>query len=133
MIEQVVFKVLLIHLDQQINYNPPLQDSPPPQEELQNRFYSIRGQSSETECWDHAAAEADLSLYAGDVNFQYVDFAKRQDESATFRIQDFTWDEEGYSTIARSAVHNIYTTGHLSVKKGTIYSVIYLYILVFFK
>ena len=86
------------------DYNPPLQDSPPPQEELQNRFYSIRGQSSETECWDHAAAEADLSLYAGDVNFQYVDFAKRQDESATFRIQDFTWDEEGYSTIARSAV-----------------------------
>ena len=84
--------------------NPPLQDSPPPQEELQNRFYSIRGQSSETETWEHAAAEADLSLYAGDVNFQYVDFAKRQDESATFRIQDFTWDEEGYSTIARSAV-----------------------------
>ena len=77
------------------------QDSPPPQEELQSRFYNIRSQTSDSDACDHAGVMPDISLYVGDTNFQYVDFAKRQDEFATFRIQDFTWDEEGYSTIAR--------------------------------
>ena len=77
------------------------QESPPPQEELQSRFYSIRVSASDTDICDHPHLEPDISRFIRDTHFQYVDFAKRQDEFATFRIQDFTWDEEGYSTIAR--------------------------------
>merc|ERR1711915_1089670 len=58
-------------------------------------------QTSDSDMSDQPTIEPDISHYIRDVNFQYVDFAKRQDEFATFRIQDFTWDEEGYSTIAR--------------------------------
>jgi len=77
------------------------QNSPPPQEELQSRFNVMGVQTSDSDMSDQPTIEPDISHYIRDVNFQYVDFAKRQDEFATFRIQDFTWDEEGYSTIAR--------------------------------
>ena len=77
-----------------------MQDSPPAQEELQSRFNSIRVQSS-SDVISRPRVESDISDYVRDVDFQYVDFAKRQDQTATFRIQDFTWDEEGFSTIAR--------------------------------
>ena len=77
------------------------QDCPPPQEELQSSFNKIRKQTSDSDLHDLPHIEPDITNYIRDVNFQYVDFAKRQDEFATFRIQDFTWDEEGYSTIAR--------------------------------
>ena len=77
------------------------QDSPPPQEVLQSRFNSIRVSTSESDLCDDHEFDDDISHFVSDSNFQYVDFARRQDEFATFRIQDFTWDEEGYSTIAR--------------------------------
>ena len=77
------------------------QDCPPPQDELQSSFNTIRKQTSDSDLSDLHQMEPDMTNFIMDVNFQYVDFAKRQDESATFRIQDFTWDEEGYSTIAR--------------------------------
>ena len=77
------------------------QNSPPPQEELQSRFNVMGVQTSDGDISDQPNVEPDISQFIRDVNFQYVDFAKRQDEFATFRIQDFTWDEEGYSTIAR--------------------------------
>ena len=77
------------------------QDCPPPQEELQSSFNKIRKQTSDSDLLDTPRIEPDITNYIRDVDFQYVDFAKRQDEFATFRIQDFTWDEEGYSTIAR--------------------------------
>ena len=58
-------------------------------------------QTSDGDISDQPNVEPDISQFIRDVNFQYVDFAKRQDEFATFKIQDFTWDEEGFSTIAR--------------------------------
>jgi len=78
------------------------QESPPPQEELQSRFNSIRTSTSDSDIpSDHHDPEPDISHFVSDVNFQYVDFARRQDEFSTFRVQDFNWDEEGYSSIAR--------------------------------
>ena len=78
------------------------QDCPPPQEELRSRFNSMRVQTSDGDLGsEQPRVEPDISNFIRDVNFQYVDFAKREDEFATFRIQDFTWDEEGFSTIAR--------------------------------
>ena len=82
------------------------QESPPPQEELQSRFNSIRTSTSDSDIpSDHHDPEPDISHFVSDVNFQYVDFARRQDEFSTFRVQDFNWDEEGYSSIARSYLH----------------------------
>ena len=98
------------------------QDSPPPQEELQSRFYNIRSQTSDSDTCDHSGVIPDISLYVSDTNFQYVDFAKRQDEFATFRIQDFSWDEEGYSTIARFDED---TADCLDEKFRTIYNLTY--------
>ena len=79
------------------------QDCPPPQEELQSRFNSVRVQTSDTtsDISDDSHLEPDITGFIRDSNFQYIDFAKRQEQFATFRIQDFCWDEEGYSTIAR--------------------------------
>merc|ERR1719297_525657 len=98
------------------------QDCPPPQEELQSSFNKIRKQTSDSDLHDLPHIEPDISLYVGDTNFQYVDFAKRQDEFATFRIQDFTWDEEGYSTIARFDED---TAEYLDDKFRTIYNLTY--------
>merc|ERR1712079_827547 len=66
--------------------------------------------------------EPDISNFIRDVNFQYVDFAKREDEFATFRIQDFTWDEEDFSTIARFDED---TAQCLDEKFRTIYNLTY--------
>merc|ERR1719348_1039586 len=66
------------------------QESPPPQEELQSRFNSIRTSTSDSDIpSDHHDPEPDISHFVSDVNFQYVDFARRQDEFSTFRVQDF--------------------------------------------
>ena len=99
------------------------QDCPPPQEELQSSFNKIRKQTSDSDlAHDLPRIEPDITNYIRDVNFQYVDFAKRQDEFATFRIQDFTWDEEGYSTIARFDED---TAEYLDDKFRTIYNLTY--------
>ena len=98
------------------------QDCPPPQEELQSSFNKIRKQTSDSDINELPYIETDITNYIEDVNFQYVDFAKRQDDFATFRIQDFSWDEEGYSTIAR---FDEATADCLDEKFRTIYNLTY--------
>ncbi|RWS30217.1 Sestrin-like protein [Leptotrombidium deliense] len=45
----------------------------------------------------------DLVKYIDDPNFSYVDFARRRDGSVipTFRIQDYSWDDHGFSLVNR--------------------------------
>jgi len=66
--------------------------------------------------------EPDISNFVQDVHFQYVDFARREEEYNTFRIQDFSWDEEGYSAIARFDED---TAQLLDEKFRTIYNLTY--------
>ena len=63
------------------------QNSPPPQEELRSRFHSVRVQACDNESCVRPRVEADISSFIQDINFQYVDFARRRDDVATFRIQ----------------------------------------------
>lgn len=45
---------------------------------------------------------ADISYFVDDPNFQYQDFAKRAESDIhTFRVQDYSWDDHGYSTVNR--------------------------------
>ena len=97
--------------------------SPPPQEELQSRFYSVRVQSCDTQGSQHQAnTQPDINNFVQDMDFQYVDFARREEEYNTFRIQDFSWDEEGFSTIARFDED---TAQLLDEKFRTIYNLTY--------
>jgi len=80
------------------------QQSPPPQEELKSRFQTMSLNCSDVvNCAQVPEVEPDMSQFVRDVDFQYVDFARRGRESEfpTFRIQDFNWDEEGYSMISQ--------------------------------
>lgn len=47
--------------------------------------------------------EPSINLYVKDVDFQYIDFAKRgrETEFPTFRINDFDWDDQGFSMISK--------------------------------
>ena len=78
------------------------EESPPEQEELRKRFNTF---NSSTDCdlslGQPAVPQPGLNKFVQDLDFQYVDFARREDRFSTFRIQDFSWDEEGFSTIAR--------------------------------
>ena len=98
--------------------------SPPPQEELQSRFYSVRVQSCgcDTQSQHQANTQPDINNFVQDLDFQYVDFARREEEYNTFRIQDFSWDEEGYSAIARFDED---TAQLLDEKFRTIYNLTY--------
>jgi sestrin len=80
------------------------QDSPPPQEELRSRFQTMTLTCSEVApCAQVLEVEPDMTRFVRERDFQYVDFARRGRESEfpTFRIQDFNWDEEGYSMISQ--------------------------------
>ncbi|XP_061394184.1 sestrin homolog [Musca vetustissima] len=72
--------------------------------ELSNRFKNVEMQTAELP----AAATASpaeippvISHYIEDPNFQYQDFARRGAENIpnTFRIQDYSWDDHGYSLV----------------------------------
>eukprot|EP00092_Neocalanus_flemingeri_P025077 GFUD01027193.1.p1 GENE.GFUD01027193.1~~GFUD01027193.1.p1 ORF type:complete len:477 (-),score=107.48 GFUD01027193.1:237-1583(-) len=92
------------HLLQKMQILRGKQQSPPPKEELKSRFHSVTLNCNDVEnCSLVPVIEPDLSHFVRDVDFQYVDFARREKESEfpTFRIQDFNWDEEGYSMISR--------------------------------
>jgi len=80
------------------------QESLPPKEELKSRFRSVTLNCSDVETSAPVPVmEPDVSHFVKDLDFQYVDFARRGRESEfpTFRIQDFNWDEDGYSMISR--------------------------------
>lgn len=78
------------------------QTSLPPKEELTVRFRTVELSSVEPETLT-VPIQPDISQFVKDIDFQYVDFAKRgrDSEFPTFRINDFNWDEQGYSMISR--------------------------------
>lgn len=101
------------------------QQSPPPQEELKSRFQTVSLNSSDVaNCSLVPVVEPDMGQFVRDVDFQYVDFARRGRESdfPTFRIQDFNWDEEGYSMISQ---FNDEVAQLLDDKFRTIYNLTY--------
>lgn len=74
--------------------------------ELNNRFKNVELQASQL------AASPDQSLvdlppsighYVDDPNYTYQDFARRGAENIphTFRVQDYSWDDHGYSLVNR--------------------------------
>jgi len=81
------------------------QQSPPPREELTTRFHAVTSQQGEEGAGrvDLPSIQPDFTPFLLDMEQQYQDFAPRgrQSEFPTFRVQDFSWDEEGYSMVAR--------------------------------
>ena len=101
------------------------QQSPPPQEELKSRFQTVSLNCSDVaNCAQVPVVEPDMGQFVRDVDFQYVDFARRGRESdfPTFRIQDFNWDEEGYSMLSQ---FNDEVAQLLDDKFRTIYNLTY--------
>lgn len=73
--------------------------------ELAKRFENIETQSAELAVVGAEPQEtpADISCFVEDPNFTYQDFAKRSDHKniPTFRVQDYSWDDHGYSMVNR--------------------------------
>ncbi|KAL1517737.1 hypothetical protein ABEB36_001468 [Hypothenemus hampei] len=72
--------------------------------ELAKRFENIEVQSAELGVIGPEPQEtpADISYFVDDPGFQYQDFAKRAESDIhTFRVQDYSWDDHGYSTVNR--------------------------------
>ncbi|KAI8128605.1 Sestrin like protein [Lucilia cuprina] len=72
--------------------------------ELSNRFKNVEMQTAELPAASTVApAEIPpvISHYIEDPNFTYQDFARRGAENIpnTFRIQDYSWDDHGYSLV----------------------------------
>ena len=72
--------------------------------ELSNRFKNVEMQTAELPAAATIApAEIPpvISHYIEDPNFTYQDFARRGAENIpnTFRIQDYSWDDHGYSLV----------------------------------
>lgn len=72
--------------------------------ELSNRFKSVEMQTAELPAAAHEAAAKVppiISHYIEDPNFTYQDFARRGAENipSTFRVQDYSWDDHGYSLV----------------------------------
>uniref|UniRef100_A0A1B0FRK2 Sestrin n=1 Tax=Glossina morsitans morsitans TaxID=37546 RepID=A0A1B0FRK2_GLOMM len=72
--------------------------------ELSNRFKSVEMQTAElstTAPQTPVEVPPVISHYVEDPNFTYQDFARRGAENIpnTFRIQDYSWDDHGYSLV----------------------------------
>ena len=99
------------------------EENKPAREELRRTFHSVHNSDSDNqEDGARLRLEPDINNFIEDLNFQYVDFAKCPGKYSTFRIQDFSWDEEGYSTIARFDED---TAQLLDEKFRTIYNLTY--------
>ncbi|XP_020665014.3 sestrin-3 [Pogona vitticeps] len=73
------------------------------QEEMDTRFENEKTESLlvVTEAFDDEIASiADISRYVEDTSFGYKDFARRGD-LPTFRAQDYTWENHGFSLVNR--------------------------------
>lgn len=76
-------------------------------EELIKRFEKVESQT--IEIGPHTGEDRclkpkeDVSLFIEDPDFQYQDFAKRGEVSdiPTFRVQDYSWDDHGFSLVNR--------------------------------
>lgn len=75
---------------------------PPNKEELTVRFRTVELSSVDNGPFT-VQREAGINHYVRDVEFQYIDFAKRgrETEFPTFRINDFDWDDQGFSMISK--------------------------------
>ncbi|XP_008191036.2 sestrin homolog [Tribolium castaneum] len=73
--------------------------------ELAKRFENIETQSAELGLVGAERLEtpADISCFIEDGKFGYQDFAKRDEQSdfPTFRVQDYSWNDHGYSLVNR--------------------------------
>lgn len=73
--------------------------------ELAKRFENIETQSAELGLVGAERLEtpADISCFIEDDKFGYQDFAKRDEQSdfPTFRVQDYSWNDHGYSLVNR--------------------------------
>ncbi|GJQ67870.1 hypothetical protein Trydic_g16632 [Trypoxylus dichotomus] len=72
--------------------------------ELTKRFENVENQSAELIAVGPEPQEtpADIGIFVDDSSFMYHDFAKRGDhEISTFRVQDYSWDDHGYSLVNR--------------------------------
>lgn len=75
--------------------------------ELSNRFKNVEMQAAELPAVVSRESVAEvpqqIGRYVDDPNFTYQDFAKRGAENIpqTFRIQDYSWDDHGYSLVNR--------------------------------
>ena len=99
------------------------EESPPEQEELRRTFNTFNTSSDcDLPPGLQPVLQPEVNNFVQDINFQYVDFARREDKFNTFRIQDFSWDEEGFSTIARFDED---TAQLLDEKFRTIYNLTY--------
>ncbi|XP_074034358.1 sestrin isoform X2 [Leptinotarsa decemlineata] len=74
-------------------------------EELAKRFESIETQSAEIGAVGSRTQYTTTSIecYVDDASFNYIDFVKRGDtqDIPTFRVQDYSWDDHGYSLVNR--------------------------------
>jgi len=77
------------------------QQQEPSQEEMVKRFERVEKQTLELSAGVEVIAtpKADISCFINDPGFMYQDFAKcgHMTDIPTFRIQDYSWDDHGYS------------------------------------
>ncbi|XP_046601471.1 sestrin-3 [Neodiprion lecontei] len=75
------------------------------QEELSKRFETVESQSAELTAAPQRSSvlDSDIGLFIDDPTFIYQDFAKRGqlNDIPTFRVQDYSWDDHGYSLVNR--------------------------------
>ncbi|XP_066598059.1 uncharacterized protein Sesn [Prorops nasuta] len=76
------------------------------QEELSKRFETVETQSAELAAApqrNSKVLDSDIGLFIDDPTFIYQDFAKRGqlNDIPTFRVQDYSWDDHGYSLVNR--------------------------------
>ncbi|XP_063237122.1 sestrin homolog isoform X2 [Bacillus rossius redtenbacheri] len=75
------------------------------QEEKVKRFEHVENQSAELSpgLEPLTQVKADIGQFVDDPAFLYQDFAKRGEVSdiPTFRVQDYSWDDHGYSLVNR--------------------------------
>lgn len=73
--------------------------------ELMKRFENVETQSAELGVVgpEPQQTPADISKFVDDASYLYQDFAKRGElqEIPTFRAQDYSWDDHGFSLVNR--------------------------------
>lgn len=73
--------------------------------ELTKRFECVETQSAELGVVGPEPQEMppDITMFIDDPTYSYTDFAKRggPQDIPTFRVQDYSWDVQGYSLVNR--------------------------------
>jgi len=74
-----------------------------PEEELSQRFWKVTPQDSEENIKPVKEPKSKGTLFSRESEFKYEDFTQRGKENQypTFRIQDFNWDEDGFSLLSQ--------------------------------